>query len=202
MHFPFRPLKIFDIVFALLILPLALVLVPVWSWENGPIEGLQALVLFLGAQYIWLLHHDEPRLTAVHRTYAAFLVLLGLRELSFGRIFFPTALRENGPQFIAMHDVPGWQLLYAILGVYMIYLLYSFWKYMPWRRLLHLPVPIVFLGGIVLGAVLSTAGDHTWVLDYSHAETMEELGELLMYLCFVHTGLWYHHYLAQVQEDD
>ncbi len=138
MHFPFRPLKIFDIVFALLILPLALVLVPVWSWENGP-------------------------------------------------------------QFIAMHDVPGWQLLYAILGVYMIYLLYSFWKYMPWRRLLHLPVPIVFLGGIVLGAVLSTAGDHTWVLDYSHAETMEEL---LMYLCFVHTGLWYHHYLAQVQEDD
>ena len=121
MHFPFRPLKIFDIVFALLILPLALVLVPVWSWENGP-------------------------------------------------------------QFIAMHDVPGWQLLYAILGVYMIYLLYSFWKYMPWRRLLHLPVPIVFLGGIVLGAVLSTAGVGITIISHRCRRMIEHMEQQ-------HTGL-------------
>ena len=109
-------------VYAVLLLPLGYVMPPYLAWENGVLEMLQNIVLFgdmcLAAYFF--------RKTAgmggksIHRLWLAaagyFLLLLG-RELSWGRVFFPTGMDSHGPTFVSMNSIPGHEMIHAAIGV-------------------------------------------------------------------------------------
>lgn len=188
--YPLKAAFYLSIVFLLAIIPVSDV-VPEWlSWENGPIENAQVAVLLLGVAYNFGAARQSS-FPKVFYTAAAFLFLLCLRELSYGRVFFPITGPGVPPEFVAMKDFPFHTAIYVFLGIYMLVLLYSMVKHIPWRKLLTKPRPQGFFLIAVICALMSTAGDHAWMLEGSEGETMEELAELLMYATFLHMSIWY-----------
>lgn len=134
-------------VYAVLLLPLGYVMPPYLAWENGVLEMLQNIVLFgdmcLAAYFF--------RKTAgmggksIHRLWLAaagyFLLLLG-RELSWGRVFFPTGMDSHGPTFVSMNSIPGHEMIHAAIGVYTAVVFCSLVACMPWKKILHdIPFP-------------------------------------------------------------
>ena len=193
--YPLKAALVISILYLLAIIPISDVL-PEWvSWENGPIENAQVAILLLGVAYNIIAARQNHSYSRVFYTAAAFLFLLGLRELSYGRVFFPTHMGSHGPEFIAMKDFPFHTAIYIFLGIYMLLLLYSFVRCIPWRKLLAPPRPTAFFITAVVCALLSTAGDHAWMLEGHEGETMEELAELLMYITFLHMSVWYNNVL-------
>ena len=114
-------------IYFVLAVPFAAVL-PSWvGWENGPIEILQDLVLFVGAIYcITLFCRASGRYR--HGLWLAasayFLILLG-RELSWGRIFMPIGMTDHGPDFVSMHALPYYKVVYGIIAVAILMTLYK-----------------------------------------------------------------------------
>jgi hypothetical protein len=189
--YPLKAALVISILYLLAIIPVSDVL-PEWvAWENGPIENAQVVALLLGVAYNIIAARQNPAYGKVFYTAAAFLFLLGLRELSYGRVFFTTHMGSHGPEFIAMKDFPFHTAIYVFLGIYMLLLLYAFIRHIPWRKLLAGQRPTAFFIIAVICALLSTAGDHAWMLEGSEGETMEELAELLMYITFLHMSIWY-----------
>ena len=194
-QYPLKAAFVLSVIYLLAIIPVSDV-VPEWlAWENGPIENAQVVVLALGVIYNIFAAKGRATYGKVFFTAAAFLFLLGLRELSYGRVFFPTHMGSHGPEFIAMKDFPGHTAIYIFLGIYILLLLYAFVRHIPWRKLLTPPRPAAFLVIAAICALLSTAGDHAWMLEGSEGETMEELAELLMYASFLHMSIWYNNTL-------
>lgn len=187
------PLKIafyLSVVFLLAIIPISDV-IPEWvSWENGPIENAQVVILLIGVAYNLCVARNSSY-PKVFYTAAAFLFLLCMRELSYGRVFFPISAPGMPPEFVDMKDFPFHTEIYIFLGIYMLLLLYSMVKYIPWKKILDKQRPTGFFIMAVICALMSTAGDHAWMLEGSEGETMEELAELLMYTTFLHMSIWY-----------
>ena len=109
-------------VYAVLLLPLGYVMPPYLAWENGVLEMLQNIVLFgdmcLAAYFFCKTAGTGGK--SIHRLWLAaagyFLLLLG-RELSWGRVFFPTGMDSHGPTFVSMKSIPGHEMIHADIGV-------------------------------------------------------------------------------------
>lgn len=89
--------------FALLLLayPLSFCVADWWSWENGPLEILDNLVLLVGAlQALWLaLRSRSPLKWLWIAVLPVWIVCLG-REMAFGAVFLPpSGVAEDGPVF-------------------------------------------------------------------------------------------------------
>lgn len=134
--YPLKAALIISILYLLAIIPVSDALPEWFSWENGPIENAQVVALLLGVAFNFIAARKNPGNSKVFYTAAAFLFLLGLRELSYGRVFFPTHVGSHGPEFIAMKDFPFHTAIYIFLGVYILLLLYAFIRFIPWRKLL------------------------------------------------------------------
>lgn len=151
-------------VYAVLLLPLGYVMPPYLAWENGVLEMLQNIVLFgdmcLAAYFF--------RKTAgmggksIHRLWLAaagyFLLLLG-RELSWGRVFFPTGMDSHGPTFVSMNSIPGHEMIHAAIGVYTAVVFCSLVACMPWKKILHdIPFPTFLFCVLAAAAMLASCG--------------------------------------------
>lgn len=99
--FQYRICVVIAFVAVILSVPLSLVLPVEASFENGLIENAQVVILFVSV--IFLLKVRLP-LKWFRRFFAAVFLLIALRELSWGRVFFPLKMKPLGPIFIAMTD--------------------------------------------------------------------------------------------------
>ncbi len=194
--YPLKTALIISFLYLLAIIPVSFVS-PEWiAWENGPVENAQVIILAIGAIYNMTAAQKRSCYKKVFYIAAAFLFLLALREISYGRVFFPTHMESHGPVFVAMKDFPFHTEIYIFLGIYMLLLLHSIIHYIPWHKLMSFPFPTAFFGIAVVCAILSIADDHTWILNGPERETMEELAELLMYSSFLHMSIWYNNALT------
>ena len=187
-------------VYAVLLLPLGYVMPPYLAWENGVLEMLQNIVLFgdmcLAAYFF--------RKTAgmggksIHRLWLAaagyFLLLLG-RELSWGRVFFPTGMDSHGPTFVSMNSIPGHEMIHAAIGVYTAVVFCSLVACMPWKKILHdIPFPTFLFCVLAAAAMLASCGDKGLLFHSYMDANVEELSELLVYLIHGYFA-WYYYEL-------
>jgi len=189
-----------NIVFTILIVPIAYVLPKTISWENGLLENLQVIILLVG-ELLSLGFYKKSCQNKIHHMWlwvsGVFFLLVG-RELSWGRVFFQTKITEAGPEFIPMSQVPHHMLINVCIGFFIVMLVAGLINTVPWRIIFtKIPIPKLYLCLVVIGAVFSTIGDHGWIFLGYKGENVEELGELLVYFLMDMLGLYYYHYLNE-----
>ena len=90
----------------ILSVPLSLVLPTSIAFENGPIENFQVALLF-GAviNSIRLMSSIRDQSARSFNLFCALMfILLAVRELSWGRVFYQIDFDETGPEFVTMSD--------------------------------------------------------------------------------------------------
>jgi len=177
-------LENFSLLLFLLIIPLTYVLPPEIAWENGPIENSQVIVLLLGAIYnICTALKSRQKGTRPFCIFCAvILILMAIRELSFGRVFFPLGVDVNGPYFAEMEDLPFKTAMDVFMGCCYLFLLYMMVRRMPWRKIFTTPMPVKMIVLLVITLILSQVGEHNLLFHNQQSMILEELGELSFYL--------------------
>lgn len=191
-------------VYAVLLLPLGYVMPPYLAWENGVLEMLQNIVLFgdmcLAAYFFRKTAGTGGK--SIHRLWLAaagyFLLLLG-RELSWGRVFFPTGMDSHGPTFVSMNSIPGHEMIHAAIGVYTAVVFCSLVACMPWKKILHdIPFPTFLFCVLAAAAVLASCGDKGLLFHSYMDANVEELSELLVYLIHGYFAWYYYEWFRRL----
>lgn len=191
-------------VYAVLLLPLGYVMPSYLAWENGVLEMLQNIVLF-GDMCLAVYFFRKTAGTggkSIHRLWLAaagyFLLLLG-RELSWGRVFFPTGMDSHGPTFVSMNSIPGHEMIHAAIGVYTAVVFCSLVACMPWKKILHdIPFPTFLFCILAAAAVLASCGDKGLLFHSYMDANVEELSELLVYLIHGYFAWYYYEWFRRL----
>ena len=180
------------IIFAAMVLsvPLAFVLPVEWSFENGLIENAQVAVLILGA-VLTLTIKSSAQMKWFRRFFAAGLFLMALRELSWGRVFFPVDMEDFGEVFVSMADYPYRIPVYIFLAIYGAAMLFVLIKFVPVKKILLSRQPLAAFALILATIILAHIGDKGRLIDKAHGQILEELNELLMYLLLLVINFYY-----------
>lgn len=177
--FNFDRVAIISFLTALLIIPAVIFLPERCGFENGLIENIQLIVLFLGMFFAIRPKTDKRFFTFV----ALVLGILFLREINCGRtLFFPVPNVENA--FYSWKEIKyGWlahplfALYIAFVGVYFIKnkLFINLWK-----KICDIKFPIWNFFFLFLGMALGTYAE-----ECVHNFVLEEITELLFYVALV-----------------
>jgi hypothetical protein len=172
--------------------PLAKHLPPYLAWENNLIESLQALLLFLSAL---LCFSSQVAYTGRQGRTVGLIYLLFLgRELSWGRVFFPTGEMDAlGPKFISMSSIPGHQLIHGVILVLILLVLRGLVRNFDWRVLGRIPVPVFTFVWLLLATLGQLSAERMLFsgLTPPQNQTLEELLELYIYLELFDLTLYY-----------
>jgi len=186
------------IIWLALQIPVAL-LIPGWiAWENGPLENTQVVVLLLGVAMSIVIYR-KPVAKQIKRFWLSMIVFFSIlvgRELSWGRDFFQIGTDEMGPYFIPMKKVPHHQAIELTIKAVIAGTLLSLIVHTPWKKVLRVPVPIIYIVAIAIGTAIAMFGELGWILQ-SHiaSQNLEELSELLTYLLIVRSVHYYYPYV-------
>ncbi len=171
--------------------PLALVL-PSWvSWENGPVENLQALILFFGM--VQALVYQKSGTTEwkwLWRGAALIWFICAMRELSWGAVFLePIGMSDEGPFFSSRQLWYKPAIMPALIGSILIFAALmlkngSHTLLSPLQRSGGLPWTEFLLATLCM--MISTAAEEhlglTTGLTGAAAQNLEELSELAAYI--------------------
>ena len=187
--------------YLLLIYPLSGML-PDWaSFENGPLENAQVIVLLGGALLcIHFAHYSQGSPThGMWLPSAGIFLILAFRELSWGRVFMVKGYSAIGEPIIpGSSEMPFHTAIHVGVGIAAVLCLYFLIRYAPWKRIFReIRLPLAQLALIVICIALNTLGDHHAMFHTMRDQIIEELAELLMYLTFCHTA-WY--YYRKIEE--
>ena len=182
--------------YLLLIYPLSGML-PDWaSFENGPLENAQVIVLLGGALLcIHFAHYSQGSPThGMWLPSAGIFLILAFRELSWGRVFMVKGYSAIGEPIIpGSSEMPFHTAIHVGVGIAAVLCLYFLIRYAPWKRIFReIRLPLAQLALIVICIALNTLGDHHAMFHTMRDQIIEELAELLMYLTFCHTA-WYYY---------
>lgn len=172
--------------------PLAKLLPPYVAWEDNVIESLQALLLLIIALLCFSIHTELIKKQS--RALGCFFLLLLGRELSWGRVFFPTGVVDDmGPNFISMNSIPGHKFIHAAIFLAVCLILRAIIKSFNWKALLKIPLPVfTFIILFVATAGQLSAERHFFTgLTAPQNQTLEELLELLIYMELFSLSLYY-----------
>ena len=177
--FKFNIPTLISFLVALMIIPAFLFLPEHYGYENGLIENIQLMTLFLGAFFAIRPKTDKKFFTFV----ALVLSILFLREINCGRtIFFPIPGAENA--FYSWKEIKyGW-LAHPLFGAYIafvgIYFLKNKLFINLWEKLRDIKFPIWNFFFLILGMALGTYAE-----ECVHNFVLEEITELLFYVALV-----------------
>ena len=92
--------------FAIILIPLSFVLPIECSYENHLLENLEITVLFTGIILsIYKIVHTN-KFNKFYISCSIFYFVMILRELSWGRVFYPIGLKNNGEEiYMSIHDI-------------------------------------------------------------------------------------------------
>ncbi len=167
----------------LLSVPLAKILPPSIAFENGPFENFQVVLLMCASVYSLRLMLDSYShgAKAFHVFCALGFVLLTVRELSWGRVFYQTDFDTTGPVFVPMTDY-AWRFeAHIFIAVVVLLMLFLLIKHVPIRRLLSARAPSALLTIIFVGIVMQYCGEHGYFFDRTQGQVLEELCETIIY---------------------
>lgn len=192
--------------FVLMVLsvPLALILPVELSFENGLIENLQVAVLIFGAAFNLklCLESKVPQLKLFHGFCAALILFLVMRELSWGRVFFPVGMSEAGPIFVSMDNwdfgVPV-RIFRAIYGAALLAVLV---KFLPLKKLLLGRQPVALILLFVMAVALNYIGERGFIIGKARGQILEELNKLVIYLNLPAACLYYRDKISREVEVD
>ena len=179
--------------FAAIILsvPLALTLPLELSFENGLIENAQVVILLLGAVLILIPRAEDVQFKWFQRLFAAGLVLMTLRELSWGRVFFPLKMKPMGPSFISMADYEYRIQVYIFLAVYVATMIFMLIRFVPVKRILRSRQPLALFAVMILSIIFSYVGEHGYFIGKACGQLLEEIDELILYMTLPALNFYY-----------
>lgn len=119
----------------ILSVPLALTLPLELSFENGLIENAQIVILLFGAVLILTSRAEDAQFKWFQRLFSSGLVLIVLRELSWGRVFFPLKIKSTEPVFVSMADYKYRVPVYIFLAVYILAMLFVLIRFVPVKKI-------------------------------------------------------------------
>lgn len=153
------PQDLLSIFLLLACYPLAQFLPPEYGWENGLIENVQAILLLIGAMFCFNCAYYFFK--GMGYTIGFLYFIMFMRELSWGRVFFPKeTIDEMGPKFISMSSIPQHDLIHAIIVIMIAVILYGFYKFMPWKKLiLEIKFPLISAVVGIIALILQYGGD-------------------------------------------
>ena len=164
---------------ALAIIPAVMFLPESCGFENGIIENIQLVFLFLGIFFA-----ARPKIDKKFFTFIALVLgILIIREVNCGRtIFFPIPCEVN--EFYRWSEIKyGW-LAHPIYGIYMAFVGFYFLKnklYTTlWQKIKDIKFPIWNFVLLIIGIVLGVYAE-----EYVHNLVFEESAELLFYVILV-----------------
>ena len=101
---------------------------PELAYENGPIENLQTVILFMGM--VMCLYIAKKSCTVLERkNWQAGAILFFIafaRELSWGRVFYPTGVINS---FVPLQELWFGPVVYPILVILILMVVYIFFRY-------------------------------------------------------------------------
>lgn len=178
-NFEFQFVTWIGILTALAIIPAVIFLPEKYGFENGIIENLQLIVLFIG-----LFFAQKPKTNKQFFNFVAMVIgILIIREVNCGRtIFFAIPDTENA--FYSWKEIKyGW-LAHILYGIYMaivgIYFLKNKLFITLWEKIRDIKLPfwnfILLITGMALG---------TYAEECVHNLVLEESTELLFYVALI-----------------
>ena len=191
--FQITPQDLLSIFLLLACYPLAQFLPPECGWENGLIENAQAILLLIGAMFCFNCAYYYFK--GMGFTVGLLYLDMFMRELSWGRVFFPTGIyTEMGPEFISMNSIPQHNFINAVIGAVIAVILYGFYKFMPWKKLIfEIKFPIISAVIGIIALILQYGGEHVWFSALTHPQNqiLEELAEVIVYLEMLNITQYY-----------
>ncbi|TQS70021.1 hypothetical protein ERN12_15320 [Rhodobacteraceae bacterium] len=163
---------------------------PVWiSFENGPVENAQVVVLLAGAVVALWFSAGNTQLRWFWRATLPFWLAMAARELSWGAVFLePVSITDHGPMFSSsllwhkpfVAPLMGGLLLLAIVWFVKGHGVAMFKTLANKRRL-----PVYDIALFVIAMLVSTAAEGHMGLglpDLGDDQVIEEIAELAAYL--------------------
>ena len=172
---------LFSIITFLSILPCVLFLPEMYAWENSLIENTQLFVIF----FIFIVALNAKREKQLFNWIAMISVMLFLREINCGRVFFPIN-SVGSPAFKSWAEIlpyPYSKIPNTLFGLFMLYAIFYFYKskaYLQlWKLLKSAKIDCVNILFMMFGIVAGTLSENT-----IHNEMLEETTETLFYVAF------------------
>lgn len=163
----------------ILIIPCVLFLPEKFGYENGLLENLQMLVLFVGLYLSFFSKTDKKFFVFA----GLVLTILMLREVNCGRtLFFPIEGYDNA--YYRWEDIKYGYLVHPLFGTFIacvgVYFLKNKLFLNFWNYLKNTTLPFWNIIFMISGMLLSTYAEH-------HTSNMvfEEIAELLFYVSLV-----------------
>lgn len=166
----------------MLSVPLAFVLPVELSFENGVIENAQVAILILAALLMLIFRSPAAQMIWFQRFFALGLVLMALRELSWGRVFFPVKMKALGASFVSMADYEYRVPVYIFLAIYIAMMLFILIRFVPVKKILLSRQPPVAFAVIFIALSFNYVGEHGWFIGRACGQILEELNELIFYM--------------------
>ena len=172
---------LFSIITFISIFPLALFLPEQYAFENSLIENIQLIILFI----LFVIAISAPKNKKLFNWIVMISIILLLREINCGRIFFPIE-GSSTPLFKSWKNILSYPYCYAptiLYGLFMLYSIFYFFKSKAYLELLNIIkfakidcVNIIFM---FIGMILGTLSEINF-----HNEVLEETTETLFYVSF------------------
>lgn len=160
------------------------------AYENGPIENLQAVILFIGMAMCFYIAKKECTLFEQKNWQAgAILFFIAFtRELSWGRVFYPSSGINT---FIPLQKLWFGPVVYPILVVLILIVVYIFFRYNLYKFLQQHQLPFWHFVAIVILLILAGLSEHSapGSIGIYNGEVLEEIFELSAYLFMLDTVL-------------
>ena len=164
-----------NLVIALLIAPCVMFAPSEWGFENGILENIQMLVLFVGVFFALRSKIDKKFFIFV----ALVLTILILREVNCGRTLF-FAIPGEVNSFYSWKEIKYGYLAHPIYGTFIasvgIYFLWNKLFLNLWDKIRCVKVPTWDMGFMLLGMALGLYAE-----EVVHNFVFEEITELLFY---------------------
>ena len=175
---------LFTLITLLSIIPCWIFLPERFAWENHLIENAQLLIL---AGCFWIAVKSKSN-KKLFNWVAMIAVILFLREINCGRIFFPRPRPEGmAPTFYHWYEIiPNywWRVPNAIYACFLLYAIYYFfksrlyktlWDYAKFAKIDCINIICLFIG-LIVGSISESR--------FMEDEMLEELTETLFYVSF------------------
>ena len=173
------------------LLPQAFILPIEYSYENHFLENLEVVILFLGIVICIGKIRDFILYDSIKFYIASIIIYILMigRELSWGRVFYPIGIDNNGEQiFIKVQDLWYSPVVYPIIGILtliaLILLGIYFYQSRQQRICWHIPAG-EFLLFIVMSILSQCVFDRGLVQFGDYNQLLEESCEIIAYISLV-----------------
>lgn len=163
-----------------------------YSFENHLLENLEVVILLAGF-VLSLVKTLTAQLFDSIKFYIAsgiIFLLMAMRELSWGRVFYPVGFADNGEEvFIKVQQLWYFDILYPLIAVLVIIalILIGYTYYQSTLKGIQWNIPLVEVIIFIVTSLLSQCVFDRGLIDYldAYSQNLEECSELIAYLALV-----------------